>query len=271
MPGPIPKAAKAKEAAIKKEEALQRAVEEFLQTRDLPLAPSQGALANKHGIARSTLQARIHGRISKIESAGQQQRIRPDEEQLLVDYLQETARRGFPDTFKRATNRANEILRMRSGDPDAAVGKQWLNRFMKRHHEKLRFYWSTTLTTVRGGALNRGVVDHWIELLRKTVTDYGIDEDCIFSMDETCCFLDKSTQKTRHIGSASQHQQMALRDEAWDTVTLIPIISASGQVFPPTVIFKGQRLRDRDNLPNPLNAMYVTPKRLATTTNLILV
>jgi len=32
MPESIPKAAKAKEAAIKKEEALQRAVEEFQQT-----------------------------------------------------------------------------------------------------------------------------------------------------------------------------------------------------------------------------------------------
>jgi len=246
-------------------------MEEFQQTRSLPLAPSLGSLANKHGIARSTLRARINGRPSKIESAGQQQKIRPDEEQLLVDYLQETARRGFPDTFKRATNCANEILRMRSGDPSATVGKLWLNRFMKRHHEDLRFYWSTTLTTVRGGALNKDVVDDWIKLLRKTVIDYEIEQDCVFSMDETCCFLDKSTHKTRHIGSASQAQQMALRNEVRDTVTLIPIISASGMVFPPTVIFKGQRLRDRDNLPNPLNAMYVTPKRLATTTNLIFV
>src|SRR5258706_7633855 len=122
MPESIPKAAKAKEAAIKKEDALQRAVKEFQQTRSLPSAPSQVLLAMKHVISRSTLQARISGRTSKIESAGRQQKIRPDEEQLLVDYLQETARRGFPDTLKRATRRANQILRMRSGDPDAAVG-----------------------------------------------------------------------------------------------------------------------------------------------------
>ena len=271
MPDSIPKAAKAKEAAIKKEEALQRAVEEFQQTRGLPSAPSQGSLAKKHSVARSTLQARINGRTSKIESAGQQQKIRPDEEQLLVDYLQETARRGFPDTLKRATRRANEILRMRSGNPDATVGQHWLDRFMDRHHDELRCYWSTTLTTVRGGALNKGVVDDWFELLQKTVTDYGIEQDCIFSMDETCCFMDKSTHKTRHIGSASQLQQIALRDEVRDTVTIIPIISAGGKVFPPTVIFKGQCLRDRDSLSNPLNAMCVTSKGLSTPTNIILV
>ena len=114
MPESIPKAAKAKEAAIKKEDALQRAVEEFQQTWSLPSAPSQVLLAMKHGISRSTLQAWISGRTSKIESAGQQQKIRPDEEQLLVDYLQETACWGFPDTLKRATRHANEILHMRS-------------------------------------------------------------------------------------------------------------------------------------------------------------
>ena len=57
MPGSTPKAAKAKEAAIKKEEALQRAVEEFEQTQGLPSALSQVLLASKHGVARSTLQA----------------------------------------------------------------------------------------------------------------------------------------------------------------------------------------------------------------------
>jgi len=141
---------------------------------------------------------------------------------------------------------------------------------MKRHHDKLHHYWSTTLTTVQGGALNTNVIDDWIELLQKTVMDYGIEQDYIFSMDEPCCFLDKSTHKSQHIGSASQAQQMALRDEVRETATMIPIISAGGKVFPPTVIFKGQCLRDRDNLPNPLNAMCVTSKRLATTTNIIL-
>ena len=144
---------------------------------------------------------------------------------------------------------------MQSGDPSAAVGQHWIDRFMKHHHDKLWHYWSTTLMTIHGGALNEDVVDDWIELLQKTVTDYGIEQECIFSMDKTCCFLDRSTHKTWHIGSASQLQQMALRNEVQDTVTMIPIISDGGNVFPPTVIFKGQCLRDSSNWPNPLNAM----------------
>jgi len=44
--GSITKAAKANTAAVKKEEVLQRAVEEFQQTQSLPLAPSQELFAN---------------------------------------------------------------------------------------------------------------------------------------------------------------------------------------------------------------------------------
>ena len=133
--------------------------------------------------------------------------------------------------------------------------KIWIDQFMKCHHDKLQHYCCTSLTTVHQGALNKAVVDDWIKLLKKTITDYGIKEECIFSMDETCCFLDKSIHRPHHIGSAGQPQQMALRNEVRETATMIPIISASGSVFPPTVIFKGQRLRDSSKWPNPLNAM----------------
>jgi len=255
MPGQIPEAVKKRNNLEEHESAIQKAMEEYLATRDQPSPPGQTMLANKYGVPRSTLTARIQGRPSKLDSASKQQKILPEEEELIVAYLQETARRGFPDTKKRCVRRANEILRARSGNPTATVGISWLGRFLHRHRDKVRCYWSTTLTTVRGGALNSNTVDHWFNLLQQTVTDYGIEQDCIFSMDETCCFLDKCTQKTRHIGSASAHQQLALRNEVRETATMIPIISASGMVFPPTVIFQGTLLRKKETWENPLNAM----------------
>ena len=77
-----------------------------------------------------------------------------------------------------------------------------IRRFLQRHHVKVRSYWSTSLTTVRGGALSPGVVDNRFELLQTAVTTCAIYQDCIFSMDETCCFLDKCTRRTRHIDAA---------------------------------------------------------------------
>ena len=231
MPGPVPAAVKARRTLQEKEDNIQKVLQEYLNTRDQKPPPSQDTIASQFGVARSTLSARIKGCPSKLASQSQQLKIYPDEEQLIVDYLQETVRRGFLDTHKRCIRHFNEILIARSGNKDARVGICWLGCFLHRHYDKVRCYWSTSLTTVQGGALNQAVIDNWFELLQVTITNYGIEQDCIFSMDETCCFLDKSTHKTCHIGSAGQAQQMALRDEVWETATLIPFISADGRVF----------------------------------------
>ena len=232
------------------------AVAEFWKTRDQRPPPSRQSIAEKHDVAISTLKARILGRPSKIDAAAARQKILRREEEVLVAYLQEAARRGFPDTWKRCVQRANEILHARTGNPSDRVSHSWLDRFLRRHKGEIQCYWSTTLTTVRGGALNAAIVDDWIKLLNSTIKEYKIDEDCIFSMDKTCCFLDKCTYKTRHIGSAKQVQQMALQNEVHETATLIPIISANGKVFRPTIIFKGEVLRGRLGWSNPLDARY---------------
>ena len=232
------------------------AVAEFWKTRQEIPPPTCISIAEKYGVPLSTFKARILGRPSKIDAAAARQKIHLREEEVLVAYLKETSRRGFPDTRRRCVRRANEILRARTGNPSDRVSRSWLDCFLWRHNDKIRCYWSTTLTTVRGGALNSAVVDDWMTLLENTIKEYCIDEDCIFSMDETCCFLDKNTSKTRHIGSAKQLHQLALRNEVRDTATLIPIISASGNVFKPTIIFKGEVLRGRMGWSNPLDARY---------------
>jgi len=255
MPARLPTAVKTRKELLEKELSIQKAVDEYWATWEDDKPLSQTAIAAKHHIALSTLTARIRGRPSKLASASLQQKIRPDEEQLIVDYLEETAHRGFPDTKKRCARRANEILHMRSGIKDAKVGHHWLGRFMHRHHDRVRSYWSTTLTTVQGGSLNSAIVNDWFELLQTTITTCSIEQDCIFAMDETCCFLDRSVHKTRHIGSTGQKQQIALRNETRATATMIPIISASGKVFPPTVIFQGKILRGSSTWENPLGAV----------------
>lgn len=265
MPGKDPAAVKSQKALQQKEDAIQKALQEFLDTWGQKPPPSQDAIAHQFGITRSTLSAHIKGCPSKLASASQCQKIYPEEEQVIVDYLQESVCRGFPDTQKCCIWIRNDILIAWSGNKDAQVGICWLQCFLHHHHDKIQCYWSTSLTTVRGGALNQGVVDDWFELLQATITSYDIEQDCIFSMDETCCFLDKTTHKSCHIGSAGQAQQMSLRNEVRETATLIPFISAAGRVFRPTVIFQAKILRGKDDWQNPLNAMWVPTKWWDTT------
>ena|SRR5258706_12089820 len=108
-----------------------------------------------------------------------------------------------------------------------------------------------------GGAINEDTINHWYTLLQEIINKYKIEPDLIFAMDESCCFLDKCTQKTRHIGPCGIRQQLALRNENLETATLIPIICANGSLLKPTIIFKGKQLRGKDQYSNPLNALYV--------------
>jgi len=235
----------------------EAAYKEYLLTRHLGiLAPKVSELARKHNTPYSTLNHRIAGRGTKAEAAHEQRLIPVASEAALVDYLCVTAERGFPDTLRRAQRRATQILQDITNDPTAALGTNWVQKMLRRNWESLSMCWSTSLTTVRGGALNEQNVNHWFELLMRLITEYRLSDspELIFAMDETSCFLDKCTRKTRHISARGNRQQIALRNEKWETATLIPIISADGTVYPPTVIFCGKQIRGKGDLPNPLNA-----------------
>ena len=218
MPSKVSQAVKLRKELKEYEERLQEAVDEYWATQDQTPLPSQVVIAARHKVKRSTLSACIRCRPSKLESASRLHKIHPDEERVIVDYLQETGHRGFPETWKWCIWHSNEVLQAWSGNKNAKGGICWLGHFLDHHHDEVQCYWSTSLTTVQGDALNQAVVGDWFESLSATITNYGIEQDCIFSMDETHC-LDNCTFKTCHIGSANQLQQVALRNEARETAT----------------------------------------------------
>ena len=100
MPPKVSQAEKARKDLEDQEVRMAKAVAEWEATRMQKPQPTQQSIADKWGVKQPTLTAQINGRLSKLQSASQQQKIHPDEEKVLVEYLQETARRGFPDTKK---------------------------------------------------------------------------------------------------------------------------------------------------------------------------
>ena len=94
-------------------------------------------LAKKHNCCRGTLKSWIDGGMMKSQSSAQCIKLMPEEEAVLVQYLIETAKCGFPDTPRHAAMRANCILRERTSDPTACVGQNWINHFLNRHKTQL--------------------------------------------------------------------------------------------------------------------------------------
>ena len=126
--------------------------------------------------------------------------------------------------------------------------------FLEQHANVLKSLQATSQTTLRGGAVNPQTITHWFSLLSEATSKFSIVPEHMFAMDETCCFIDKSTKCFKVIGCAKHYSQTALKDENQESVTLIPLVSASGHVYPPTIIFKGKQIRNKAMLSNPLGA-----------------
>jgi len=207
----------------------------------------------------NSLSACLNGQLSKLESTKLCQKLFPEEEQVLLEYLKDAACRGFPDTWEWCKRRANEILKTWSMGLECPVSWLWLDHLLDHHGSSIHMVleqsmelcmrwgskWKSCRSLVPASWGNRDKIFHfpWLHLL------YG----------QNIKFLDKPTSKTLYIGSTeSSHQPIAIHDENWETATLIPIISAAGKVFRPTVIFKGAQFQASADWKNPLNALYVS-------------
>ncbi|KAK0482896.1 hypothetical protein EDD18DRAFT_1084579, partial [Armillaria luteobubalina] len=62
------------------------------------------------------------------------------------------------------------------------VGKQFTQRFVEKHSDRLKTAWSTPLENKRGRAVNHANNDAWFKLLGEELG--GVEEECIFAVDE---------------------------------------------------------------------------------------
>jgi len=94
------------------------------------------ALADHHGVARSTLHSCAHGQRSKEQKAQSHQYPTPCEEKAVVNFLLQMAEFGQPVQIKHIPSLAFSVARQRSmNKPLKLPGKNWPRAFKKRHLE----------------------------------------------------------------------------------------------------------------------------------------
>ena len=94
-------------------------------------------------------------------------------------------------SHRRLKEHVDQILRARLGErfPAGGVGKQWTNCFVEKYSSKIKMSWSTPLKSKHGHAVNPHTKDAWFSLLQQTITDYGVEVECIYGTDEIRCNL----------------------------------------------------------------------------------
>src|SRR5579871_2734109 len=132
------------------------------------------ALAEHHGVARSTLHSRAHGQRSKERKAQSQQYLTPCEEKAVVNFLLQMAEFGQPVRIKHIPSLAFSVARQRSmNKPLKPPGKNWPQAFEKRHPE-LKARRNRALDWDRYKIYDKVV--HWFEVIGKILQDPDVLE-----------------------------------------------------------------------------------------------
>lgn len=134
----------------------------------------------------NTLLRRVHGGKSCGASNAEKSWLTAEETETVIKFAEELAERGIPLTHKTLEEHVNFILTMRLGKTGfRGVGKNWVDRFLEKHSDRLKTFLASPLERSRANAANPTTHKMFFDLLKKTIKEHNIDEDCIYAADET--------------------------------------------------------------------------------------
>lgn len=109
----------------------ERAIEAALRDLNEGKYTSTRAAAKAYGLGKSTLQGRVNGTQSPVVAHQHQQRMSPEQEKYLIQWILEMDTYGYPPSVSRTREMASRILQ-ENGD-QSPVGKRFISRLTKRH------------------------------------------------------------------------------------------------------------------------------------------
>ena len=94
-------------------------------------------LSSIYNVAATTLKARYNGRAAKADTNLKFQKLRPNEEKVIIERIFDQNSRAFPIRRYHVKNMANLLLAERVKE---RVGTNWTSNFIRRHKKlKTRF------------------------------------------------------------------------------------------------------------------------------------
>src|ERR1700733_2374539 len=147
--------------------------------------PSYRVVAARFCLDRRLLQRHVQGTgLSRQESNAKKSHLTDAEATTLVDFTIEMAYRGFPLELRDLEQHALEVVRIRQPTFNK-FGKNWAQRFMTKHGSRISTKWNTSLDSIRAKTVNPAAIQHYFDLLEKTLTENNIQPRNLYGFDES--------------------------------------------------------------------------------------
>jgi hypothetical protein len=178
----------------------ETAIELAIQDYYAGVYKSQRAAAKAYGVPRTTFQDRLKGKPNRATAHQHQQRLSPEQEEFLVQWILDEDARACPPSHARAREMATQILRM-NGDYDP-IGKLWLLHFIRRN-PRVASVIGKKIDAQRAEGATPEKVRAFLERFERTRLRLNIPMDAVYNMDETGVALGVCTN-TRVLASLSK-------------------------------------------------------------------
>ncbi|EPQ54119.1 hypothetical protein GLOTRDRAFT_94485 [Gloeophyllum trabeum ATCC 11539] len=188
------------------------------------------------------------------------------EADLVIEYAQEVAARGFPLSHRRLREHVEDICRAKFGAEWEGLGENWTYQFIEKHSERLSCYTPRPLDTSRAQAVNPIFMAEYFWLL-SDILEMGDDgghiaPECCFRVDESGFQSGLGgASNNRVIRASGKKVQYEQQDGNQENITIIITICADGTSLPPAVILKGQAYQSNWTQENPANAFLGYSKK----------
>jgi hypothetical protein len=184
-----------------------------------------------------------------------QQLLTQEEEVVLVDWI------GHQATIAKPLDKHSVLTHVH--DLSGSVpGKNWVNRFEKRHQE-VRVSKPGNLDPKRAQNFNRSNVARFFDLLKGIYDVYpDLPPQHIWNMDEKGVQFGggcKHSKKYYHLQNLKRSKFYQIRSDNLELMTVIECISPSGLSIPPTFVLSSGRMPALTNLTAPIGAVATSP------------
>lgn len=183
----------------------------------------------------NTLRRRMAGVKAQRDCRPNSKKLTEREEEDLTRHLLDLDSRGFGPSLQEVAAMANHLLASRGG---GQVGRLWPHNFVQRTPQlKMRF--NCKYSYKRALCEDPSIISAWFELVRNTISKYGITEHDIYNFDETGFQMGVIATAKVVTGSERRHRPKAIQPGEREWVTVIQGASAQGWALPPFIIFAG--------------------------------